>query len=454
MRVGRDEVGEIVGAVPHISSFPTVDEMNTFVDRLAGKYPDLVRVDEIGRSRGGEPLREVRIGAGARQVVVFGNPHSNEPIGLATTRYLLERLAENPAISESLGVTWHFVPLIDPDATRLGEGWYRGPFTRSNVTRHYYRPPGDQQAEWTFPMTWQGRQIGTPLPETRALMTLIDATRPALLASLHNADFGGGFCYVTGGDRDYWTALSRRLTENGLPIHRGEPDAPGARPLAEGIVELPSFDRMCEIAAAAGQDPAVAVGGGSSGHYAARYGCAYLVSELPLWTDPRLFDDSPGDRSMPELVRASVDSMRETVDIAAGVLDRVGHLLSGTSPRQHLVAESIPALRDFAAAKAAAQVPDRPATIAEICTELHGWPAMIRLRIAGPLDRVLREEAARSGAAELRDESARFGALFERWCVEIERDAPGQLVPLNRLVGIQAATIVTAVTRLRDGHPI
>jgi hypothetical protein len=51
-------------------------------------------------------------------------------------------------------------------------------------------------------------------------------------------------------------------------------------------------------------------------------------------------------------------------------------------------------------------------------------------------------------------ERTRFGAVFEQWAADVERNAPGQRVPVNRLVGIRASAIVTAALRLRDGLPI
>ncbi|WP_067840590.1 M14 family zinc carboxypeptidase [Nocardia lijiangensis] len=453
VRAGTGEIAEIIGSVPPISAFPTAEEMNTFVDRLAVDHPGRVLVTEIGRSRSGQTIRNVRIGSGPRPILVLGSPHSNEPIGLATTRHLLSRLAADESLTSSLEATWNFVPLVDPDATRLGEGWFGGPFTRTTVARHFYRPPSDLQAEWTFPMNWRGTAIGRPLPETQALMTLIDATRPALVASLHNADFSGGFAYVSGGDSDYWNSLTRHITGNGLPLYRGEPDAPGAELLAEGIFRMPSFDQMCGAIAAGGEDP-LSLSGGSSGHYAGQYGGAYLVSELPLWTDPRLADHTGSEMSVAELNAACAASAQEIADTATDVLARMGGLLSRTSPFHALVEASIPAARATAAAKRAARAPDRKATRSEVATDLYGWSAMLRLRMAGPLARLLREEATRTGSPELHAESVRFDAVFDRWCAEIERDAPGELVPPNRLVAIQASSVITAVTRLRDQRPV
>jgi len=41
-------------------------------------------------------------------------------------------------LRESLGYTWYLVKCIDPDGTRLNEGWFKGPFSIENLARHYY----------------------------------------------------------------------------------------------------------------------------------------------------------------------------------------------------------------------------------------------------------------------------------------------------------------------------
>ncbi|MFX0574447.1 M14 family zinc carboxypeptidase [Nocardia nepalensis] len=153
---GTESVWENCGSdspAPERESFygdAGVASQNAFIDRLAADHTGRVVVTEIGRSRGGQAIRNVHIGSGPRSILVLGSPHSNEPIGLATTHHLLGRLAADESLTSSLEATWNFVPLVDPDATLLGEGWFDGPFTRTNVARHFYRPPADLQAEWTF----------------------------------------------------------------------------------------------------------------------------------------------------------------------------------------------------------------------------------------------------------------------------------------------------------------
>ena len=102
------------------------------------------RLPDRGRGRRGDAL-------------VFGLPHPNEPIGGLTAVHLARRLADDADLRERLGHRWHVVACIDPDGLRLNEGWLAGPFTREHYLRHFYRPAGDEQVEWTFP---RGPQAG------------------------------------------------------------------------------------------------------------------------------------------------------------------------------------------------------------------------------------------------------------------------------------------------------
>ncbi|UGT61519.1 M14 family zinc carboxypeptidase [Nocardia asteroides] len=442
-------VAEVVGRIGVIDAFPTVDELYAFADRLAAAHPSRVRISELGRSRGGDPIRAVRVGSGGHNILVFGNPHPNEPIGLATIRHLLGRLAAPE--SDCLGATWHFVLCVDPDGTRLNEEWYAGPLTRTAVARHFYRPPAAEQPEWCFPTTWRGTAVGVPLPETEALMALIDRTEPALIASLHNAEFGGGFFYTTGGDPGYWSALTALLDAAGLPLHRGEPDSPGARVWAPGVFELPPFGQMADVLAAAGVEPVAALGGGGSRDYSARFGSALLVSELPLWIDPRVTDRTPGDRSLAAVLAATAADYRETATVVAAVLHRLEGELSGRSPFERAVRAVLGNIPGLAAAKEALGR-ERPATLGEIFVEKYVWTGMLRLRVGGMLSRLLAAEAGRSPLVAA--ERDRFAEVFAQWCAAIDTSAPGCRVPIDRLVAVQAAAVVLAAGRVRAGLPV
>ncbi|WP_454198870.1 M14 family zinc carboxypeptidase [Nocardia sp. Marseille-Q1738] len=447
-----DDITELVGTIGRISAFPTVDELNGFADLLAADHPERVSITELGRSRGGDPIREVRVGSGARHILVLGNPHPNEPIGMATIRHLLGRMVTDDAAT--LGATWHFVLCVDPDGTRLNEGWFAGPHTRTGVARGFYRPPAAEQPEWCFPTVWRGRSVGVPLPETKAMMALIDRTRPALIASLHNAEFGGGFFYTSGGDAEYWSALTDRLSAAEVPIYLRGPDAPGARTLAPGVFELPLFGAMADLLAAKGLDAVAALGGGGCRDYTARYGTAILVCELPLWVDERIGDGSAGDRVLGDLLDATAADYRAMAEIAADVLARVTGRLSGRSPFERSVRALVAGLPGLAVSKQAVPERNRIATRGEIFVEQYDWTAMLRLRLGGMLLRLLDDEYRRDATPALAAERARFAAVFDQWCADVEQNAPGVAVPLERLVRIQSESILLAATRLRDGLPI
>lgn len=450
--VAADEVGRLVGAVAPIDAFPTVDDLNGFADALARTAPDRVRVTELGRSRGGRPIRCVRVGSGVRQVVVVGNPHPNEPIGMATIRHLLGRLAD--ADDRSVGATWHFVLCLDPDGTSLNEAWFAGERTRTAVAQRFYRPPAAEQPEWCFPTRWQGTAVGAPLPETRALMDLIDRTRPALIASLHNADFGGGFFYTTGGDPEYWSALTSQLVAAGVPIHTGEPDLPGAATWQPGVFELPPFQRIAETLAGDGVEPLGMMYGGGIRDYAAPYGTAILVCELPLWVDARVADATPSRYRRTDVLRATAAEYEEIADLVGGVLERLTTHLDGSSPFQRALTDTVRALRGNAAVKRSAAA-TRHATLGEIFVEKYVWAGVTRLRAGGMLLRLLDSGAhPDSRSPDVVAERMRFAPIFDKWCADIEANAPGRAVPIEHLVAIQSAAILTAAARLRDERPI
>lgn len=454
-----DDVTRVLTSVGPVTSFPTVDAMHDFTASLAHRHPDTVGSRVIGRSRGGEPITALTIGSGTFDIVVVGNPHPNEPIGLATVRHLGELLATDHDLRDRIGATWHLVPVVDPDGARLNEGWFDGPRTRDDVARNFYRPPIEEQVEWTFPARWRDREFGDPIPETRALMALIDETRPALIASLHNGDFGGGYFYLGEANHaadapEYWATLTGLLGEVGIPLHQGEPDAPGARELAPAVFVLPAITAMLDIVEASGADPAAMMGGGSTADYSARYGTKVLVSELPLWQDARMEDGSPSGRTLGEVLRAGAAGLAETRDVLRGVLERLDGKLTGPSPFRTAV-ERFPRALELSVrgklATAVADGADRSATVAEAFMEEQVWPDTLRLRAGGMLLRLLDAESADPAVAA---ERTRFAPVFDDWCAAIRKDAPGHLIPIADLVGVQAAAVVATAVRIRDGLPV
>lgn len=211
---------------------------------------------------------------------------------------------------------------------------------------------------------------------------------------------------------------------------------------------------MADRLTAQGVDAVAALGGGGCRDYAARYGTAILVCELPLWVDPRIGDGSAGDRVLGDLLDATAADFRALAEVAADVLGRVSDRLSGRSPFERSVRALIAGLPGLATSRQTVPGRHRIATRGEIFVGQYDWTAMLRLRLGGMLLRMLEAECRRDGSPVLAMERDRFAAVFAGWCADVEQNAPGVPIPLERLVRIQAEAMMLAAIRLRHGLAI
>ncbi|CAF3885733.1 unnamed protein product, partial [Rotaria sp. Silwood1] len=101
------------------------------------------------------------------------------------------------------------IPCVDPDGTRLNQGWFSGPFTIRNYARNFYRPRTEEQVEWTFPITYKNYSWTTPSNETQALMYAIRLVQPDFVYGLHNSGFGGMYYYISQPLFDIFPQLER-----------------------------------------------------------------------------------------------------------------------------------------------------------------------------------------------------------------------------------------------------
>ena len=433
---------EMFADLAPIDRFPTVDEMHDFAVRLAAAHPDRVRVRDVGRSRAGDPIQllSIRSDHARGDVLVIGQPHPNEPIGMATIIAMCEGLLAEPAALDATGASWHFVPCADPDGTRLNEGWFAGPWTREHYARNFYRPAGDTQVEWTFPFSTDGFTVDAPMPETRALMLAIDEVRPAVMASLHNGELGGAYYYATPGADALYRRLAELCAAHDIPLHLGDPETPLSVELAPAVYSVPTALQMYELARSVGADPAAIVSGSSSMDYALQYGPTFgLAIELPYWRDERAADTTPdasGASSRQvmldalDLHAASATSLRALFDAAAPLppspfADAVGSFLSseesGWGEGQRQQVENDPGL-------------DRPATVAEAFSTRDNVH-MFRLRLGGMLLRALPAESPARADVE---------RAFDEWCAEAAADHKAEPIPIRDLVAVQGESILAA----------
>jgi hypothetical protein len=439
-----------VAAVPEITHFAGVDELVAEAGRVAAAHPDVVTARRIGTSALGDPLHCLTVRGGPREAVVFGLPHPNEPIGGLTTLHLARRLAEDVELRGRLGHTWHLVPCIDPDGLRLNEGWLAGPYTREHYARHFYRPAGAEQVEWTFPLDHGGAYFDAVLPETFALMRLIDAHRPALMASLHNAELGGVYYYLSRDEPALYPVLQGVPALLGLPLHRGEPEAPWIPVLADGVYRTLDIRDAHDHYARIGRSDLIS-GGNSTASYAEPHGTLTLVSELPYWQDERFSDTRPAAGPYAEPLRRHAPELAELAGVLRDGLTAVEGLTSADSPflrATRFYAQITADLAEDMEHRSTQPESARPATVAETVS-LADSVHMFRLRYGGMLLRALEAELTLGNVRPaVRRAHADLAGRYTDWLAAAEADSRATPIPLRTLVAVQYASVIAAAAHL------
>ncbi|HEY0534148.1 MAG TPA: M14 family zinc carboxypeptidase [Actinoplanes sp.] len=446
-----------LSTVPSYDAFAGVDELHAGLRRIADRYPDIARLRRCGSSQQGDPLwcltvhrRPGEEPGAAPEALAFGLPHPNEPIGGLTALHLAERLCSDADLRERLGHRWRIVDCADPDGLRLNEGWLRGPFTRAHYARHFYRPAGNDQVEWTFPINHEDAYFDDPIPETQALMRLIDEHRPQLVASLHNSELGGAYYWLSRPEPALHPVLQEVPAHLGIPLHRGEPEAPDLVLLDDAIYEATALAKVYEQTRARGEP--WLYGGGSTTWYANRWGALMLVSELPYWHDPRAAHTELSGVSYADALAANASAMVEVAELLTRTLAAVErHLLAPNSPFWRASRFFARVLDEVGPARLArSRRPDsaRRATVAEansLALNVHEW----RLRYCGILLRALRGEAAVGNVrASVRAALGEVEQTYAKWLLEDAQTAELEPIEIRRLVGVQYAAIIAAAAHL------
>ncbi|MFD9960110.1 M14 family zinc carboxypeptidase [Amycolatopsis sp. NPDC058986] len=442
-------VADRLSGLPDMDRICTVDELEAALATLADDHPEVCRLRRIGTSRLGDPLRMLSVGHGPRHALIVGGPHPNEPLGLLTVLHLARLVTEDPALRDEAGYSWHFVPCLDPDATRMNEDWFGGPYTIRHYHRNFFRPALTDQPEWTFPVLDEQAYFDRMLPETQALARVIDELRPVFQYSLHNADFGGVFFILSQDVPGVADDLAEVARAGNVPLSLGPIDTLGWPTAAPAVYLMPSAR---ELAAATARPDGSARLGGSSSHYAERHGTTTLVTEVPLWRDPRAADPSASGRAYADVLRENAAQLEADARALGAVYQRVSPRLTISSPMRPAIADTLEHSSSLASAydKMAGAVAGREATVAESFAA-HCVVHMVRLRCAGLLHRQLGvEQAAGNQPSVLRAATEDASGLLDRWCADAEHALRADPFPLRDVVAVQIGAALATVRRLDD----
>lgn len=450
------DLKQIANDIPDYSEFLTVDELTESSHKLVEEFPDIASIRIVGQTRAGEPIELLTIEGGPMRAFVFGGPHPNEPIGTMTIEYLSRRLCEDPALREELGYTWYFIKSIDADGMRLNEGWFKGPYTPKNYARHFYRPEPAAQVEWTFPIDYKTLHFNSPLPETEALMTVIDEVKPHLLYSLHNAGFGGVYYYISEDCPDLYPAFHEIPEWFGLALDLGEPETSNAVTFAPAVYECIDMENEYDHLESLGlPDPAIAFSAGaSSAAYASKYNALSLVVELPYYDEPRVNDQSISDVTRREALLNKLEQADEFGAWMTSRLEKVkAHLRLNTPVRS--AAENFIKLAVGWRANERKHVEsnddfDRPATQAELFSAQY-LAHFYDYLMLGMFARMLNDEVEAGNTHPLVVEAAAEASqFFEKEGDTFESQLDYRALPIRGLVGVQVCAGLATAEYLRD----
>ena len=333
---------DILRKVPHWQRFLTVDELDRYVKGLARRYKH-ARLESIGKSREGHPLLSLTVGTGAFHALMFGFPHSNEPIGSLTALTWAKFLCDG---HDDLGYTWHIIPCIDPDGARLNQGWFTHVFNKKRFFLNYYRSAPSIQVDWAFPARYKKFKWTRTVPESRALMREIDKLKPHFIYPLHNAGIAGAYYYLSHNPgRKALKSLTSLMERLKIPMHKGSPELPYLTEFAPAVYKNFGPGEEYEYCVKNGKDPLKVLNqGADSVAYAKRHkkDIHAIITELPYLTDPRVNDTRPSKLSLREVWFESTNDARIIHHEIQQIWEELHPFFDKSSPFYKVVKEYLP----------------------------------------------------------------------------------------------------------------
>lgn len=466
---------QLLANIPDYQVFLTPDELDQSSRDLAARYPEVVSLQTIGQTKEGKDLLCLKIGQGSKNALMFGCPHPNEPIGTMMLEYFTTALAEQPELRAEYDYTWYVVKAWDRDGLERNSGWLKGPFTTYNYSKNFFRPAGHQQVEWTFPIHYKELHFDKPLPETLAMMQLIDEIKPEFIYSLHNAGFGGAYWYLTHQlPEERYEQLRQAAKRVNVPLHLGEPEMPYLVPMSPAIYPNLSISEDYDYLEKYGtKDIGKKItAGDSSAAYAEKYNSFTLLAELPYFYDPRIMDQSPTNMSRKDAILYQLDQSEKANAYIRSILEETKGLSREDSQyRMALVAFS----KDDYSASTRKMVEEeeyqRPATEAELLDSVHLSPFYKSLSF-GMATRMCQEaleewqaKAAKleatdqAGKAEIEAAITKLTELVESCAAAHAQLDQGNadalqysVVPIHDLVSIQLESGLIVLDALKKGE--
>lgn len=435
---------KVIESVPNYAGFMTVQELNQSSKALAQQFPNLVEMKQIGQSALEEPIYCLKIGHGSKCALLYGFPHPNEPVGSLMLDYLSWELARNEELRKILNFTWYIVKVADVDGAKLNEGWFKTPYSFRKYVYNYYRPAGNEQVEWSFPIEYKTLKYDKPSPETRALMAIIESTKPDFIYSLHNAGFGGVYYYVSEDAPLLYPIFEKAAQDRNVPLSLGEPEVPFVKQYHKAVFQMPTtVDSYDFLEKYSGKDPAeIIMSGESSLGYARRFNPKLfeIVCEVPYYYDDRICDLRKTKVMRRDLVLKNLEFQKKDMDLLRQIYESIKSHIDTHTKFQDALEYFIKSFeKSFEAEKRWAETAEelgRNATVAEKFDSevasrsysLFKW---------GMLYRLIRSQKNFQKDSTLKRAARQIRELIDSRIEQLEKKTRFNVIPIKKLVQIQ-----------------
>ncbi|XP_013187498.2 carboxypeptidase B [Amyelois transitella] len=228
------------------NSYPSILE---FQETVARRRPDLVQVEDVGRSYEGRRIKLVKISANpeAQNPIIFidAGIHAREWVAPAMALYLIHRLSSDPDVRQNVldGVDWYILPVVNPDGyefTRSSAAHRLWRKTRSQTVNSCYGVDGNRNYGFKWAVSGvstnpcDGETYAGPKPfsepETQIVRNIMmkNADRMKLYVSLHS--YGNFLVYPWGYTGDFLPKQWRKLDSLARSVSNAVQKA-GGKPL-------------------------------------------------------------------------------------------------------------------------------------------------------------------------------------------------------------------------------